>query len=161
MHATWSSSSASMIADERTGVGERHCLSRSSASDACEERPGSSSSTAAAMDHPGDIGETLVLDARDSVSSARSAAAWRRNSDTDSHLTAPLAGLLIKFGIKPKASHISIVSHLYSLVIQIGHGRSPIRRQVPRLLLRTSRTGAHPLGSLFPLQTPSRLQLHN
>ncbi len=71
------------------------------------------------MDHPGDIGETL---------------AWTRGQ----RLFGPLCGgmaeelrhrlaldsgcspdLLIKFGIKPEASHIRTVSHLSSLVIQI------------------------------------------
>jgi hypothetical protein len=72
------------------------------------------------MDHPGDIGETL---------------AWTRGQ----RLFGPLCGgmteelrhrlaldsgrspdLLIKFGIKPKASHIRTVSHLCLHVIQIG-----------------------------------------
>ena len=72
------------------------------------------------MDHPGDIGETL---------------AWTRGQ----RLFGPLCGgtaeelrhrlaldsgrapdLRVKFGIKPKTSHIRTVSHLCSHVIQIG-----------------------------------------
>lgn len=76
------------------------------------------------MDHPGDIGETL---------------AWTRGQ----RLFGPLRGglaeelrhrlaldsgrspdLLVKFGIKPKASHVRTVSHLCLRVI---HARGPCR----------------------------------
>ena len=86
------------------------------------------------MDHPGDIGETL---------------AWTRGQ----RLFGPLCGgmaeelrhrlaldsgrspdLVIKVGIKPKASHISTVSHLCSHVIQLRvadlrSDRSPLPRR--------------------------------
>ena len=78
------------------------------------------------MDHPGDIGETL---------------AWTRGK----RLFGPLRGgmaeelrhrlpldsgrspdPLIEVGIKPEASHVNIVSHLLSYVIQIAMA-DPIR----------------------------------
>src|ERR1017187_7539308 len=88
------------------------------------------------MDHPGDIGETL---------------AWTRGQ----RLFGPLCGgmaeelrhrlaldsgrspdLVIKVGIKPKASHISTVSHLCSHVIQLG--MADLRSDRPPLPCRST-----------------------
>ena len=113
------------------------------------------------MDHPGNIGETL---------------AWTRGQ----RLFGPLCGgmaeelrhrlaldsgrspdLLIKFGIKPKASHIRIVSHLYSLVIQIG--MADLRSDAGAPVSSCEPPGPARILSVRSshLQTPSRLQLHN